>query len=612
MPDTSARITKKFENSDGFLPYIEEIRFPMYKSLEDGMIVPLDWPIVALVGPNGTNKSSVLQAISAAPEGRSLAEFWFSTAVDDIDESTIRKGRHRFIYKWAFDRSGVSAECRKSRVARDYRSGALPKPLQGKKDPDYWEPTKPTARDGMSRLPETGYDAYLSKSRDRWNQIRKPVLYLDFRSELSAFDKFIHHDSFDRWTPDSTTKRYRAVLRSKPIAKALAGIQLTGTEKRKLIKAVRYLEAPETESIATILGKPIERIALVEHRFFGPDGITIRLYLKDSGSAYSEAHAGSGEYAVVRLVDAISRADDRSLILLDEPEVSLHPGAQNELMQFLLREVLRKGHQVVISTHSPELAGSLPHQAIKVFGFDASSERVVLVANGCSPTEAFTHLGQITAGSGRPRLIVEDELAAELVKASLRHHAPTKLDSLDIVPFPGGASGIVKNVIPAFVLAKESKTGVLLDGDQRTSDHDPDLSVEGAIAADRSVLALNGLWTSQIHATRPELYSNSDHSGDARTLESCLLWADRHLGFLPGKSPEDALALAADPTATPLNGQWKEFWVRKVRVDRHLTASEPVTAELILDVQRSVLSSLAKDSELLVQTAKTVGSIIAW
>ena len=75
LTETQLKIESKFQNSDGFLPYIEEIRFPMYKSLQDGLTLPLDWPIIALVGPNGTNKSSVLQAISAAPEGRSLAQF---------------------------------------------------------------------------------------------------------------------------------------------------------------------------------------------------------------------------------------------------------------------------------------------------------------------------------------------------------------------------------------------------------------------------------------------------------------------------------------------------------------------------------------------------------
>lgn len=42
LTETQAKIESKFKNSDGFSPYIEEIRFPMYKSLEDGLTLPLD------------------------------------------------------------------------------------------------------------------------------------------------------------------------------------------------------------------------------------------------------------------------------------------------------------------------------------------------------------------------------------------------------------------------------------------------------------------------------------------------------------------------------------------------------------------------------------------
>src|SRR5262249_32794459 len=150
------------DNTEDFLPYIEEIRFPMYKTLNDGLQLSLGWPITALIGPNGTNKSSVLQAISAAPEGRSLAQFWFSTEVDNIDMGPRGKATHRFIYKYKFDKSGVSAECRKYRGSKPYRSAEVPKPLKGRRDPDYWEPTKRVDSDGMSPLPETGFDQWLS------------------------------------------------------------------------------------------------------------------------------------------------------------------------------------------------------------------------------------------------------------------------------------------------------------------------------------------------------------------------------------------------------------------------------------------------------------------
>lgn len=615
LSDTQLKIESKFQNSDGFFPYIEDIRFPMYKSLQDGLTLPLDWPIVALVGPNGTNKSSVLQAISAAPDGRSLAQFWFSTEVDDIDRGVRGKATHRFIYRYRFDKSGTLAECRKYRGSKPYRSADVPKSLRGKRDPDYWEPTKRVAGDNMAELPATGFDARLSGKRDRWNQIKKEVVYLDFRSELSAFDKYIHHQSFDHWTPDATQKRYRAVVRSKWIAKALDGLPLPREQAGKLIESVRDLDQAEVDTIAEILGKPITRISVVNHRFFGPTGMTVRLHLSGTGASYSEAHAGSGEYAVVRLVDAIRKASARSLILLDEPEVSLHPGAQVLLMRFIEQEVLKRGHQVVISTHSPTVAAALPQRAIKVFGFDTTRQRVVLVANGCSATEAFAHLGHTTTASSRPRLIVEDELAAELVRASLRRHNPTKLDVLDIVPFPGGADGIVRNVLSTVALAGVGKTSILLDGDQRPSTANPARDVRAdadSLLANGDKAAMLALWSEEIHKTPPYLHSDSGGTRDPENLHACISWAGRHLGYLPGKTPEEAAAKALDPGATAAENDWKGYWSDKVTSDLHLTPSETVSADQILNSQRIEVAALPKDCELLHSIYETVDRIILW
>ena len=615
LTQTQQNIESKFINTEEFLPYIEEIRFPMYKSLEDDLALRLTWPIVALIGPNGTNKSSVLHAISAAPDGRSLAPYWFSTAVDDIDGGIRGKAMHRFIYKYKFDKSGTSAECRKSRVSKPYRAADVPKDLRGMKDPDYWEPTKRVARDEMAELPTTGFDSMLSNTRDRWNQIQKKVVYLDFRSELSAFDKYIHHQSFNYWTPDATQKRYRAVLRSKWIAKALAGQSLPKKQEARLLKKVRYLAKPEVDAVAQILGKPIDSIAMVEHRFFGPTGYTVKLRLASTGASYSEAHAGSGEYAVVRLVDAFQQSAERSLILLDEPEVSLHPGAQAELLRFIEREVLAHGHQVVMSTHSPSLAAGLPPQAIKVLGFDTSHQRVVLVADGCSATEAFAHLGHTTSGLTRPRLIVEDELAAEMVRASLRRHGRTRCDALEIVPFPGGANGIVKNVLPTLALTGVDKAGILLDGDQLPITASDSLDVDSTACTAKNaddLAALKSLWLQQFHQTLPNLHSDSSGGRDVETLHACTLWANDHLGFLPGRTPEEALALAVDQAASIPTGGWKAYWIDKVRSDFHLTDSEVVTSSQILQLQQHELARLPDASPLFKEIYETVDRIIDW
>ena len=55
-----------------FDPYISHIRFPHYKNLAPDLKIDFDFPITALVGPNGTNKSSILRAIQGSPGNENL------------------------------------------------------------------------------------------------------------------------------------------------------------------------------------------------------------------------------------------------------------------------------------------------------------------------------------------------------------------------------------------------------------------------------------------------------------------------------------------------------------------------------------------------------------
>ena len=610
-------IHNKFQASNYFLPFIEVITFPEYKLLENNLTISFDTPITALVGPNGTNKSSILHALSAAPEGRSLAPYWFSTELDDIDQGSRGKATHRFIYKYRFDKESPLAECRKYRGSKRYRSADVPKPLQGKRDPDYWEPTKRVASDGMSPIPPTGYDDLLSTNRDRWNQINKPVLYLDFRSELSAFDKYIHHQSFSRWIPDSTKKRFRAIIQSTKVARALSGGTLPKSIETKILSGPRILSEEAVDNISHILGKDITKVSIVEHNLFGPSGHTILLQSR-SGSTYSEAHAGSGEYAIVRLVDAIINADNSSLILLDEPEVSLHPGAQTRLIDFVKKQVLRKGHQVVLSTHSTVISSHLPPESIKVLGFNPRTERVVLVADGCTATEASAHLGHATTPSNKPRLFVEDDLAREIVKASLRRFSPTKLDSMSVLPFPGGADGIVKNILPVLSMTGIHNSAILLDGDQNpthASFSSTTLEQARIAQSENDLSRLEKIWKENFHTTLPFTFSNSDHGNDCEVLYSCIEWASEHLDFLHGRSPEQALAEAEDPSIDGGTiGDWKEYWKRRYADEMKATDAEmaAISSSQILSLQIQVLARLDDNCALLKSTNFSIEKGIRW
>ena len=49
--------------------------------------------------------------------------------------------------------------------------------------------------------------------------------------------------------------------------------------------------------------------------------------------------------------------DDNTILLVDEPEISLHVAWQNKLVGTITEIAASKGLQVVIATHSPQIIG---------------------------------------------------------------------------------------------------------------------------------------------------------------------------------------------------------------------------------------------------------------
>lgn len=71
---------------------------------------------------------------------------------------------------------------------------------------------------------------------------------------------------------------------------------------------------------------------------------------KNAGVHTSEG-IGDGIWSIFTIIDALYDAEDNTSIIIDEPELSLHPQYQKKIMNLLLEESRNK--QIIISTHSP-------------------------------------------------------------------------------------------------------------------------------------------------------------------------------------------------------------------------------------------------------------------
>ncbi|MBN8794007.1 MAG: AAA family ATPase [Stenotrophomonas nitritireducens] len=532
-----------------FPGYITHIRFPRFKNIADGTRIDFSFPITALVGSNGSGKTSVLNALYGAPAGQSTGQYWFSTKVDPIEEGDGSPSR--FIYGHRNVKFNDVVETRKARV-RKTRNG-LP-------DPNYWEPTKESTGDGMVEPDLKENKIYTGRSKDRWNPVSRKVLYINFRKELSAFDKYFYFgkDPVPHAPPKKGVRVSPLRISSKMDqvrhdAELLARVIDAGDSSyvhrgHKVATENRLLDNAELAMVSFVLGKEYEEARWIRHRLFKGDG-GLSVVFKTKHGRYSEAFAGSGEVAVTSCVVQVSAAKPGTLVLLDEPEVSLHPGAQERLLAFLSKMARTRQLQVVFSTHSPHLVNALPGDAIKTFHQLDDGRFVVLAST--HPYAAFRRLGAV--GGGEVRILVEDKLARSVVQQALLTFADQAKASVFKVEYlSGGAEAILKYQVPVLMTAP-GHTLVLLDGDKKRLDEfvNPDtIPVTGDGTLGAKILEAVGV---EPVFTVDGGAGGGDVAQRVVAQRKYLSWLRKNVRFIPTKCPEELVLIAAgklDPTAT--------------------------------------------------------------
>jgi AAA domain, putative AbiEii toxin, Type IV TA system len=565
-----------------FDPCISHIRFPHYKNLSPDLKIDLDFPITALVGANGTNKSSILRAIQGSPEGENLGVYWFSTSTDPIAETGARNA---FIYGYHHKGAGKVVEVLKTRVKKD-------------EDPDYWEPSRAITSYSMARF-EGPVDG--NKNRTRWDTITKPVVYLDFRQTLSAFDRAFYYG-----TNDGGSYRERKDFLRKRSPRLLSAITSNATSvsyySERIVRGVnRLLNDEERKAASTILGRDYSEIRWIRHTFFNVSGATC--VLKNSDMSYTEAFAGSGEFAVVRIVVELVGAEPGSLILLDEPEVSLHPGAQERLMAFLFAKVKALKHQVVLATHSPGIIRWLPPEAIKVLVVDSTTGKVVLPSQATPADEAFFYIGEPIAG--KMTVIVEDELAKHVVMKALRRGGEAFASRFDVKHYPGGAQTLWSGYLPVFSAEGRSDILVLLDGDKKPPAALPDPDHVPAAGSEQLREALNEYADVKIKFGVDGGAEGGNKAQIDAAVRSLVKWARTHVDYLPGTIPEafvwDNMAKTAETAVFDALADPKKRFDDLARKELGRESFESLSSADILATQLRKLASVSADHPDLVR-----------
>jgi hypothetical protein len=580
------KLQKMFKHQpDTFEPFIRYIRFPKYKNLTPGTQIEFNYPITVLVGENGTNKSSIIRALYGAPGNNSVGTFWFSTSLDPISESG---SPNCFIYGYNNAGAGKLVEVLKTRSKYNKNKGTS-------QNPDYWEPSRPILKYGMERMDPLGKHQPIpdGRSATRWNAIEKEVSLLDFRTELSAYDKYFYHGNIHK-TKKIKTKQDFIRHKSQHLLSAIVSKNSSyiyyGREKIEG-EVNRELNDDEIAAVSFVLGRKYERIEIISHNFFKNPGTTVRM--KSSDIMYSEAFAGSGEFAAVMLIVGVINLPENSLILFDEPEVSLHPGAQARFMKFLEFYVIEYKHQVLISTHSPAIIRHLPPDAIKTLTLDTQTNHVALVSQSSNPEDAFFYIGEPVGD--RLTVIVEDKLAACVVERALKYIGP-HFSNYDIRYFPGGADTLWNTYIPVYAASNRENIIILFDGDKRPASVPRNSSL---IPDSENYLLFDEIKKFAGTSIDLKVDGNPSKGGNQSQLfeaqRNFLDWALAHVRYMVTDTPEQFICEHSLDLPSDLKGKKhkdKLVDLTKRRLDRK--SSEDVTSSEILTIQQVELAKIAQ------------------
>ena len=506
-----ASAKKKF-NEGKFDKFIHDMCFPKFKSFAPDVRVSYRFPITVLVGPNGGGKSSILHAAWGMPLKHSTSRFWFSTPVDPIDFDA--NDQNRYWYSHFIKPLKLIVESRK---------------MCGNKNHGYWEPTRPAQKEGMKGMPtkNEAYAPYMSRTGDRWTPVDRTPYYFNAKTESSAFDRFFNSAELSSLTAKQDYfVKYSGKLRA-VIDGSLSSFDYYGVER---VAENFLLPADQLASVNRILQKNYSEARYIRHKLYDKHAHSPSVIFKTASRSYSECFAGSGELAVVNFVLALENIEPYGLLLLDEPETSLHPGAQEKLTEHLLRLVNEKHIQVIISTHSPTFVQLLPAEALVVL-----DETPIGVMPRPFPTKAsaFERLGVVD--KEKITILTEDKLLKAVVDRAVSRFPKPLRDKVNVVPAELGVSEMFSNQVRAHLQAG-SKVLMVVDGDQtdveKLFDQEPD-----------------DLSSKQKHAILEQLKDfNVSVIGSIADLDGWMRWCKSRVVLLDYVCPEQILLELLNPT----------------------------------------------------------------
>jgi predicted ATP-dependent endonuclease of OLD family len=107
-----------------------------------------------------------------------------------------------------------------------------------------------------------------------------------------------------------------------------------------------------------------------------PEGEKLPIFKNSAGKIFDINHLSSGEKQLfVRALALRMLNANNSVILIDEPEISMHPRWQQRIVN--VYQKIGNNNQLIIATHSPHVVASVPKESVKLLKRENGKIKVV-------------------------------------------------------------------------------------------------------------------------------------------------------------------------------------------------------------------------------------------
>jgi predicted ATPase len=341
------------------IPRIRQIQIRNYKSLQRA-VVDLE-PFTVLVGPNGAGKSNFLDALMFVQEclwtsfEAALDRRGGQSGITNVTQESLSVGVRFLLDLSEGTRADYSLELQpQGRKLGVHRERCVLETASGKTGFEVLEGH--FVREIPGIRPSLSADRLALFAVSALDEFR-PIY--DFLTDMRSYS--IEPGQLRGWQSRDTGEMLKTNgSNAASVLKLLEDFGRHSDERHKRISRLLGKVVPGIQTIGAIESRSGREADIWFHQTFG-----------DTTTAFQSTEMSDGTLRILGLLLAVYQPSRTSVLMIEEPEATVHPAAAELITQVLLSAA--QDRQVLITTHSPDILDfkELADQQIRVVSMDS-------------------------------------------------------------------------------------------------------------------------------------------------------------------------------------------------------------------------------------------------